>query len=264
MVNKQLKEALLNKLRITPQALSQRCQQLKTQIPMSTEDAVYIIAQQNGIRLDKYLNEEKINQVRILLQQLSSQSPSTSVKTRKQDDKHIAKSYVFRIGKDFRLTDPILPRKKLVEASEMSGVFPYIYVLENSIREFIDKIMTTKFGADWWDSQAPPELKKDVSKKMATDKKDSWHQRRGDRPIDYLDLIELPRVMNKIGQFVVPDIIPSLEWFRELVKEVYKSRCVVCHMNPLEKNNADAVMVRFIQWEKLIDANKDLILKLSS
>ena len=70
--------------------------------------------------------------------------------------------------------------------------------------------------------------------------------------------------MNKIEQVIVPDIIPDLDWFRQLVKQVYRSRCVVCHMNPLDKTNVEAVLVWFKQWEKQINAKKDLILKLSS
>jgi len=62
----------------------------------------------------------------------------------------------------------------------------------------------------------------------------------------------------------VPDIISDLDWFRQLVKQVYKSRCVVCHMNPLDNDNVDAVLVWFNQWQKQINAKKDLILKLSS
>lgn len=263
MTNKKLRKELLQKLGITPQALSQQCKKLKALVPMRTEYAVYVIAQRNGIQLDKYLDDETMQQVRVLLQQIpaSAQSP---IEVKKRSAKHEPREYVIKIGKDFKITDPILPRKKLVEASEMSSIFPYIYVLENSIREFINILMTSQFGDNWWDSQAPKPLQKDVSDRMASDKKDSWHQRRGNRPIDYLDLKDLPRLMNKLEKIVVPNLISNLEWFRQLVDEVYKSRCVVCHMNPLDKNNTNAVLVRFNHWQKLIDANKGLLIGLKT
>jgi predicted restriction endonuclease len=142
----------------------------------------------------------------------------------------------------------------------MAVVYPVLYLLENSIREVIDRVMISRYGDNWWDSEAPKGLRDTVSGRMADEKKNCWHQRRGDRPIDYLDLNQLTTLMRKVEKLVVPDIIPSLEWFTQLVDEVYKSRCVVCHMNPLDKDNVQAVSLRFTHWQKQINAKKHLIL----
>ena len=167
------------------------------------------------------------------------------------------------MGKDFVYEDILLTKTKLKEMAEMAEIYPYLYILENSIIEFIDKVMISQIGVNWWELQAPKYLRKDVQDRMADDKKDSWHQRRGARPIDYLDLKDLPRLVNKLVRVIVPDIIPSLEWFKGLVDEVYKSRCVVCHMNPLDKNNINAVKVRFNHWQKQIKEKQDIILNIS-
>jgi len=259
MTNKKLREALLNKLDISPQALWQQCHKLQAQVPMQTEDAVYIIAQRNGIRLNKYLDEETIDRIRGLLQQLAPTTQATVKKTRGKIKDIVAKQRVIKIGKDIKFDDPILPQKKINEAIEMADIYPLIYVLENSAREFIDKIMTAQYGKNWWDLQVPDPLKKDVKKRMSDDEKNLWHQRRGARPIDYLDLKDLPDLMEIIEDSVAPNIIPSAKWFRQLIEEVYKSRCVVCHMNPLDKNNIKAVEVQFNYWEKQISEKKDLI-----
>lgn len=264
MTNRELRKELLKKLDISPQALSQRCQKLKTQLPMTTEEATYVIAQQNGIRLDKYIDKEMIDRVRLLLQQITPaiQAPIKGMGGKTKEV--LPEQRVIKIGKEFKFTDPILPQKKILEAQDMAAVYPYIYILENSIRKVIDQIMTSLYGDNWWDSEAPKELRYTVSKRMADEKKDSWHQRRGARPIDYLDLNQLPRLMGRIEKEVVPDIIPSLNWFNQLIEEVYKSRCVVCHMNPLDKNNIKAVEVRFNHWQKQVAAKKHLIPKQSS
>lgn len=264
MTNKELRKVLLQKLGISPQALSQQCQKLKTQIPMTTEEAVYVIAQRNAIILDKYLDKEMVDRVRVLLQQIAPASQVLLRGTRGKAKEAFPEQRVIKIGKEFKFTDPILPQKKILEARDMTAVYPLIYILENSIREFIDQIMISQYGDNWWSSKAPTELRNDVSKRMAEDQKHSWHQRRGARPIDYLDLKDLPRLMRKIEELVVPDIIPTLEWFRQLVEEVYKSRCVVCHMNPLDKNNIQAVKVRFNHWQRQIAEKKHLILGQSS
>jgi hypothetical protein len=266
MTNKELKTALLNKLGITHQALSLRVQKIKRKIAVNTAEATYLVAQENNIILDKYLDQEELDRVRSLHQQLSL-TTSTSVASPRQGkttskpitpNARNARSIV--IGKEFRTTDPILAEKKLLEAKEMAAIYPLLYVLENSIREVIDKIMTKKHGPDWFDSQAPKGLKEKVADKMSDENRNSWHQRRGDRPIDYLDFNQLPALMRKIDTSAVPDIIPSLEWFNQFVEEIYKSRCVLCHMNPLDQDNIGAIKLRLSQWQKLINSKKNLIL----
>ena len=265
MINKELKKELLKTLDISSSALSQQCKALKKRVPITTEDAVYVIAQRNNIILDKYLNNETVERVRALYQQVSQATQQIASRKSESTKTVLARQRVIKIGKDLTFDDPILSSEKINEAIEMARLYPLIYVLENSAREFIDRIMTAHYGKNWWDSQVPEHLKikKDVKKRMSEDEKNSWHQRRGARPIDHLDLIDLPALMEEIDieKIVVPNIIPSLKWFRQLIEEVYKSRCVVCHMNPLDKNNIQAVTVWFKYWEKQITAKQHLIPK---
>ncbi len=263
MTNKKLRKILFDKLEITPQAVSQRVQKIKKRISINTEDATYIIAQQNGIILDKYLTPEKLDRVRMLHQQLSSTYPQPAEQTKQgKKKKETAKPdhRTIVIAKEFKGNDPILPESKLSEAKQMAAVYPLLYILENSIREVIDRMMIKQHGPNWFDSQAPKGLKDRVLDRMVDEHKNAWHQRRGARPIDYLDLDQLPALMRKIDRNVVPDIIPSIEWFNQLVEEVYKSRCVLCHMNPLDQDNIQAVKLRLNQWQKQIDSKKNLVL----
>jgi hypothetical protein len=63
-----VRKLLLDKLGITRQALSQRAQRLKKKYgPMTTEEAVYVIAHTEGIDLSKYLSSEILDKVRSLV-----------------------------------------------------------------------------------------------------------------------------------------------------------------------------------------------------
>lgn len=262
MTNRQLRKALLEKLGITPQALSERVKKLKRQYAITTEDATYTIAQREGIILDKYLDRDTVNHVRGIIQQIThiTQGTTTIAKlARKGKRESEKKQIVIVFPKEFTVTDPILEKKRLLEARDMAAIYPLLYVLENSIREVIDRFMTSTYGNNWWESKAPRALKRTVSIRMSDEEKNSWHQRRGARPVDYLDFIQLSDLMRNIEKEVAPDIIPSVEWFTQLVNEVYKSRCVVCHMNPLDADNTEAVKLRFRQWQKQISAKKALI-----
>lgn len=225
---------------------------------MTSDDAAYVIAHKCGIILDKYLPSDAVDRIRELVQQVTSvgQPSQGPTRVRKGGPKHQS---TIVIGKEFRGQDAILPDRKLREAADMTRVYPLLYVLENSIRQVINRRMKSVHGKTWWESEAPASLKRTVADRMLQEKKDSWHQRRGAHPIDYTDLKDLSPLMRKIQKSFVPDILPSAEWFTNLIEEVYKSRCVLCHMNPLDTNNIAAVKVRFNHWQKQIDAKKNLI-----
>jgi len=261
VTNRQLRKALLEKLNVTPQALSQRVQTLKRQYAITTEDANYIIAQREGIILDRYLDKDTVNHVRGIFQQIShiTQDTTTIAKLARKGKRGAEKKQLFIVfPKEFTVTDPILEERKLLEARDMAAVYPLLYVLENSIREVIDRVMTKHYGSNWWDSKAG-DLKKVVDKRKSDEERNMWHQRRGARPIDYLDLAQLPALVRQIQKDFVPNIIPSVEWFTQFVDEVYKSRCVVCHMNPLDNTNIQSVKVKFTQWQRHIAGKRDLI-----
>jgi hypothetical protein len=67
MTNRHIRRALLEKLGITRQALSLRVKKLQARMSITTTDATYVIAHQNGIDLDTYLAPELANRVRALL-----------------------------------------------------------------------------------------------------------------------------------------------------------------------------------------------------
>ena len=252
MTNRKLREALLAKLGVTSQALSLRVQKIKEIHPVTTEDATYIIAQREGIKLDKYLRSDAVDRVRQLMRDISPSMPTQTAKFMRQKKSKSTDHRVIYVSKEFKAIDPILPAKRLLEAKEMAAIYPLLYVLENSIREVIDRVMISKYGDDWFDNHAPKKAKDTYETRTKEDEYNLWHQRRGARPIDYLDLKQLPPIIKKMESDFIPDILPSFEWFSQLVEEVYKSRCVVCHMNPLDKDNIDSVKVRVRHWQKQI------------
>ncbi|MFQ5914596.1 MAG: Swt1 family HEPN domain-containing protein, partial [Nitrospinota bacterium] len=160
------------------------------------------------------------------------------------------------VSGEFQDTDPLLSDTRLDEARDMAKLYPLFYILENSIREFIRRVIDGTHGKSWWDTEAPRKIRDRIQERMADDQKHAWHQRRGSHPIDYLDLNQLPDLVRKTQGDFISDLLPSLEWFTQFVDEVYQSRCVVCHMNPLDKDNIQAVKVRLRQWQKLVSEKK--------
>ncbi len=262
MTNRELRRVLLEDLDITKQALSQRVKKLKKQFPMTTEDATYIIAHQQGIILDKYLNSGEIAKIGEITKHLQMTSQDNARVSSPKGEKNLKViTNTIQIAKEFNISDPILSGVKIEQAKEMASIYPLLYILENSIRELIDIKMIKLHDENWWDSYSTRKLRESVAGRMLGENKNSWHQRRGARPIDYLDLNQLVPLMRNIENDVVPDIIPSLEWFSQLIEEVYQSRCVLCHMNPLDNDSITSVKLRFRQWQKQIKAKIDQLSK---
>ncbi len=261
MTNQLLRNELIKKLQISKQILSSKVKKLKNSYPMTTEEAVYVLAQQNGIILDKFLSPEEIVNIRGIINHLDFSTKPVNVKANYKPNIPTEKEKlrIVKIADEFSFADPILSNTTINEAKEMASVYPLLYLLENSFREFIDRKMNTLYGTDWWASHAPKGLRETVVKRMSDEQKNSWHQKRGSREIDYLDLPQLVPLARSIENDIVPDIIPSVEWFNQLIEELYPSRCVLCHMNPLDKDSVTSIKLRFKQWQKQISAKSNLL-----
>jgi hypothetical protein len=255
MTNRALKKALLDKLEIQPQGLSKRVQKKKALVPMSTAEATYLIAHEEGIKIDRYLTPEEVARVRAL------HVPKTHVPPAGHPERRGARARgndarELRFAGDFRLRSPFLDAAKLAEAAAMSRIYPVLYVLENSIRELIKRVMKAKFGDDWWNTRLDKGKLKGVHERAAgrraTEKKNSWHQKRGDHPIDYADIGDLEAIILGHQDAFLPHIIPELRWFEHFMKELYPSRNVVCHMNPLTNDNVTDVQLKLRKWESVL------------
>ncbi len=237
MTNRKLRRALLEKLKITPQALSQRVKRLKKESPMTTTEAIYVVAHQNGIILDRFLSGDEIQRVRALLPGARNVSLDRPVSASRGTKTRATEGRTIVIGGQFKATDPILTQRVLGEAKEMAALYPFLYVLENPVREAIDRVMKKKHGPQWWNTYAPQGLRDHVSKRMADENIHSWHQRRASEHLCYLDLDQLPALIRKNQADFVPDFLSSVEWFTQFIEEIYRSRCVLAHMNPLDRTN---------------------------
>jgi hypothetical protein len=134
----------------------------------------------------------------------------------------------------------------------MVPAYRLLYILENSIRQFITRVLKAKHGDDWWDKLATVELKRTYDRNTRAESVNAWHQRRSKNPIDYIDLDQLTALVRQAQQDFVPTFFKTEGWFQHFVDEVYQSRCVVCHMNPLTQQNVDGVVLRFNHWENLV------------
>lgn len=259
VTNPKVKDKLINKLGVSQSAIYATA---KRQYPIlygtEVSDAIYVLALDSGVPLKKLLGPEEAERIRRLHLEYNSSGkpipqPTGGSATPKRP---AAKLKVYNIPHD----DPLLTDQIRRDAEAMANIYPQFYYLENSIRSFLVAAMEKYHGKDWWDKKVGQKLRDKVDGYKTKESKNEWHQRRGDRNIDYLDFAELKKLYNKVKAELVRDgILPNEGWLEYLIDEVYPSRCVVAHMNPLDADNIQGVKVKVKQWNKLIKAKyKDL------
>jgi hypothetical protein len=252
VANSKLKAELIKKMHISQPTLYARANKIIEALDMDVDEAIYLLALQHKFKLKRYgLDVSTINHVRDLqlkYKSLPSQSSAAGAPAARPQRKDTLIK-VLQIKGGLKLDDPLIPDNIKQAAHDMAAVYPLFYYLENSIRTFICKAMEKYYGTNWW-TTVKPSLQQKVRDNQANDKKNSWHQKRGAREVDYLDFKELKGVITKARTRLVADqIIPAEDWIDDLIDEVYPSRCVLAHMNPLTALNINAVKVKVQFWQ---------------
>jgi len=258
--NGDLRKLLEKKLNVKQAQLYHIAKGIADSLSIPTSDAMLVLAAKNRINLHKYggnLPAGKLDQIRGLLPYVAAAATQQPAQVAFSGNGKRAAARPKRISKvklENAENDPILDRATLADIEAMVPMYRTLSQLENSMRQFIARILKAKHGMDWWDKAASRGLQETVAKRTADDQVNAWHQKRSSSPIDYLDLDQLKALVRTAQNDFVPAFFPSIEWFQVFVDEIYRSRCVVCHMNPLIQTNIDAVSVRFNQWERLVKA----------
>ena len=146
---------------------------------------------------------------------------------------------------------PNLPANILSDAKNMSEVYFYLYLFENSLRKFIiDKI--GKDDPNWWEKKVGKTVIKNAENRIKQEDKNKWHSKRGQHPIYYTDISDLKSIISTCWSDV-KDFLPSQEWLIQRIDEIELSRNIVAHNNPLSQDDFDRVKLYFRDWIKQIN-----------
>lgn len=254
--NRALKTALLKRLGVTSQRLSQRVRKMYDDHgPMSTEQATYVIAYQEGLGLEKYLDKETIDEVRSLVPREAAKQVPAPKKKRQRTAK---RTVVISIKPDISQIDALLSTTLARDAKKMAEeVYPRYYVLENSIRDVIKRILEDAHGKGWWQTR----VKKDVKDKVAGRKKKEddkpWHGKRGQHEIFYTDFRDLSGIITKNWSDFEP-LLDSQAWLLKL-GELEHPRNVLAHHNPVSPQDLRRIELYLDDWVELLKSKKHLV-----
>jgi hypothetical protein len=240
MTNKSVQRDLLSHLKVTKQALSHRAKTIKEKFgPMTTEEAVYVIAHMEGLDVSRHLSLDQLDRVRALVPRSLSSKPVTSLPKRSTKRKKQIESY------------PLVPARTVSKAVALGEEsYPNVVVLETSIRNLIEKRLSA-IKHSWWPDLIHPDVIRAVTR---TKKKETFYpyrERRGDKDILYCNFADLKKIIDhQYPHF--KDVIVDLAWFSAKMDEVYMARNNLAHSVLLSKDDESRIALFYRDWSRML------------
>lgn len=260
--NSAIRAELIKRLgNITRQGLDYRVKSLKGKLPMSSEDAIYVLAHQNKVDIGRHLDNETLTRVAGHVSRLESQTngahnqSQVRLPSSTRREQRVVRVAIAGINVDAL---PGLSEKHAKEAKAMAEkVFPALYVFENSARDLIEMVLDASVGKRWWDNDkiVSGGIKKNVTTRLAAEKKEPWHSSRGAHPIQYVDMTELAQIICAPESWPhFQKLFPRQSWVTGVFDDMNVSRRVVAHMNPLPDADIKQVEAGFQKWVRQLRA----------
>ncbi len=247
MVNPAVRQKLLIKLGVSKQALSQRAKRLKdTYGPMTTEEAVYVIAHMEGVDLSKSLPLAMLDRIRALVPRQVPTLTPTLISSQSRRRKNGSK-------RKQSVSYPLINISLIDVANKLGAeVYPQAFILENSIRVLI-KVRLSRLDKNWWDNLVPSDVKTDVARTMKREIRYPYRDKRGDHPLLYSNFADLKKII-LANQSVFSDVIIDFEWFKVRMDEVYMARNNLAHAVSLSKDDVSRIALFNPDWARLLTA----------
>ncbi len=119
----------------------------------------------------------------------------------------------------------------------MQRQYRLLYVLENTVRDFVSSRFTELDGDNWFEGRATPAMKKKLESRKVDEEKNQWHTGRNKEPLFYLDFGDL-NLLIKNHWPVFSDFFDSQTWIASRLEDAERTRNVIGHTNVLDVDEA--------------------------
>jgi hypothetical protein len=138
-------------------------------------------------------------------------------------------------------------------ATKMSAVYIAIASFENMVRELISTRMLEVKKAAWWDECVSAEIKKNAQRRMDDEKRIRWHGSRGLSPVYFTEIADLISIIQQ-NWAVFEGIIQDVDWLRQIIKTIERSRNVIMHSGELSLDDIERIGVNIRDWIRQVGA----------
>lgn len=132
-------------------------------------------------------------------------------------------------------------------ARRMAWVYVAIASFENSVRAFVEERLLEKVGADWWTSAVSAGIREQAENRRKDEEQIRWHGARGTSLLSYVQLGDLASIIQN-NHPAFKELIPSVEWAREIFRSLERSRNVIMHSGQLKMGDVERVAMNIRDW----------------
>ncbi|HSW66449.1 MAG TPA: Swt1 family HEPN domain-containing protein [Bacillota bacterium] len=132
-------------------------------------------------------------------------------------------------------------------ASNSSVVYIAIHAFENTVRSFITKKLQEEKGTDWWSESVKKDIRTRAENRRDIEQAIRWHSARGENLIDYTDFGDLISIIAGNWSLFEPHIT-SIDWAKEIIGTLEKSRNVIMHGGVLKETDTERVGMYIRDW----------------
>ena len=158
----------------------------------------------------------------------------TPIISKHSSSEMLAKEYIERLSLDL-LDDDIVNSAKL-----MATVYTAIAAFENTVRQFVVKVLLEHKGENWWEECVSERIRKSAEGRKKEDDMIRWHTPRGDSMINYTDFGDLASIMSQNYSLFEYHIV-SIEWARQIIQVIERSRNVIMHSGVLGRRDVERI-----------------------
>lgn len=152
-----------------------------------------------------------------------------------------------------RLPIDSLDENIVSRARRMATVYIAIAAFENTVREFVSRRLLEEVGADWWNNSVSEKIRERAESRREEEAKVRWHAPRGDEPINYTEFGDLASLMNQ-NWALFEDHLQSLDWIRQIISTVERSRNVIMHSGDLGLQDVERIGTAIRDWIRQVGA----------
>ena len=143
---------------------------------------------------------------------------------------------------------PFVEAERQADLAKMVRVYAQLFLLENSMRGLIERVLTKHLGRDWWEKAANSQMKQKHESRIKNERSKKWAPARGEfGPLYALDWLDLIKLMRKYpDQFV--DRLGDIDFLHRF-EDAGSFRNVVAHNGVLrEEDDFDLIRIYYQNW----------------
>lgn len=250
-ISKSILEAIMKVANVEQRQAYRMAEQIKRDFAVSLRTAANFVAKNLGIDVQRKkfgLTQQDLTELRGLIGRVQ---PLIPIPRPRAKGKQIGEKIPVMIGPKVSETI-LLPPNLARDAIKMSGIYPMVYVLENTFRYLIMKTLENKYGTDWWDKvKISQDIKNRVEIRLNAEHENRWHAQRGTHRIFYTDFNDLARIiMNNWEDF--KKVFKKIHRLQTKFEEIENSRHIIAHNNPLPDREIKRLRLNFEDWKRIL------------